>query len=260
MHRYWRVLMNRTNANGRAALKKLEMRALVGGVDQCIGGTPITSGTSSGTTAAAAFDANAATEWQSEISSSEGFSWIGYDFGGVIDVLEITLTLGANSSMLSSAAYLSYSDDGNNWTLLAPFVNLTSYGAGATVTINGFAALGNSVVVGSTIALNPGWPAQALNAQVRGEVSRFDIEDSGAYHIAGVTRKESAPDVFVVYPYRRVRLLERQTGRLIREMWSDPVTGAYAFEKLKLREYILLTDDHARFYNAVAADAIVPVL
>lgn len=259
-HRYWRVLMDRNNSNGRAALKKLEMRATVGGADQCTGGTPLTSGTSSGTTAAMAFDNSAATEWQSEIGPNQGFASIGYNFGSAVDVLEIALTLGVNASMQSSSAYLSYSDDGAVWDFLAPYLNLTAYAASATAVLSGFAARGGHLVRGAVLSLSPGWPAQAINAQVRGSLARIDAEDGGPYRIAGTTEREVTPGVFVAHPNRRVRLFERLTGRLVREQWSDPLTGAYEFSQIKLREYILLTDDHARYYNAVAADLITPML
>lgn len=254
-HRYWRVLMDRNSANSRAALKKLEMRATVGSADQCTGGTPLASGTSSGTTAAMAFDNSAATEWQSEIGPNQGFAWIGYDFGSAVDVLEIALTLGANSSMQPSSAYLSYSDDGSSWDFLAPYLNLTAFAASATAVLSGFVARGGNLVRGAALSLNPGWPAQALNTQVRGAIARWDIEDGGTYSITSTVKVKGSPDMPV---YRRVRLFELQTGRLVRETWSDPVTGAYSFPQIKNRKYFSVSHDHTLFYNAAIADQLVP--
>lgn len=255
-HRYWRVNFIYRDGNRHVHIYTLRMSATAGSADQCTGGTASSSGHVSNPPANA-FDGNGATFWQSD--QNDAPKWLQYDFGAPVSVDEIALTFGASSSTVPLCAWLLYSDDATTWRLLGPVSAYSTGDVSSTKVTTGFGDVGASAN-GSHITLSPGWPAQALNAQFRSTVVRTDIEDSGAYRIAGITRKETAPDVFVIYPYRRVRLLERQTGRLIRETWSDPVTGAYAFEKLKLREYILLTDDHARYYNAVAADAIVPVL
>lgn len=266
-HRYWALLVTaRAGSGNGVSIAEVEMRASTGGADQCVGGTA--SGTSSfGLVPANAFDNNDATIWHNAATGNA--VRLSYDFNSPVVVAEIFVRnspAGATSGLPGAtygpaACWVQWSDDGSTWYYGGPATDLGGLGNAGTATITGVNDTSPGAVVrGDNIVLTPGWPAQALNAQVRGEVVRTDTEDGGTYRIAGITRKESSPDVFVIYPYRRVRLLERQTGRLIRETWSDPVTGAYAFEKLKLREYILLTDDHARYYNAVAADAIVPVL
>lgn len=267
-HRYWALLVTaRAGSGNGVGIAEVEMRASTGGADQCTGGTA--SGASSfGLVAGNAFDDNDATIWHNAATGGNAVR-LSYDFNSPTTVVEIFVRnppAGATTGLPGvtygpAACWVQWSDDGATWYYGGPAADLSGLGNAGTATIAAVTdASPPAIVRGDNITLAPGWPAQALNAQVRSTLARTDIEDGGAYRIAGITRKESSPDVFVVYPYRRVRLLERQTGRLIRETWSDPVTGAYAFEKLKLREYILLTDDHARYYNAVAADAIVPVL
>ena len=58
---------------------------------------------------------------------------------------------------------------------------------------------------------------------------------------------------------RRVRLLHECTGRLVREVWSNE-DGTFEFANLALAEYIVLTDDHTRLYNAVVADKVLAVV
>lgn len=267
-HRYWALLVTARSGSGNGVgIAEVEMRATTGGADQCVGGTA--SGTSSfGLVPANAFDNNDATIWHNAATGGNP-TRLAYDFNSPVTVVEIFVrnppagaTTGLPGATYGPAAcWIQWSDDGSTWYYGGPATDLSGLGNAGTATITAVSDTAPGTVVrGDYAVLNPGWPAQALNAQVLGARALTDIEDGGVYRIAGITRKESSPDVFVVYPYRRVRLLERQTGRLVRETWSDPVTGAYAFEKLKLREYILLTDDHARYYNAVAADAIVPVL
>ena len=83
-----------------------------------------------------------------------------------------------------------------------------------------------------------------------------DLQDGGFGRIRGTVRVDSTPD----YPvWRRVRLYNKRDGRLIREQWSDPVTGAYAFEQINHAvEYVVVAHDHTGVYNAEIRDSITP--
>ena len=86
-----------------------------------------------------------------------------------------------------------------------------------------------------------------------------DLSDlGGAGRIAGTVKIDSSPD----YPvWRRVRLFDRRDNRLVRETWSDPVTGAYAFEYINpTRQYVVVAYDHSGGYNAEVLDALTPEL
>lgn len=269
-HLYWGLLVTaRAGSGNGVGIAEVEMRATAGGLDQCIGGTA--GGVNNVSQPPAnAFDNLDATIWHNAATGGNP-TRLSYAFMSAVSVAEILVRNPAATGVGTgfpgaaygpAACWPQWSDDGVTWYYGGPATDLGGLGNADTMLIGGVsdAPPGPYVFRGGSVVLNPGWPTQPLNAQVRGSVARIDVEDGGPYRIAGITRKESSPGVFVVYPYRRVRLLERLTGRLVREQWSDPVTGAYAFEKIKLREYILLTDDHARFFNAVAADVIVPVL
>ena len=59
----------------------------------------------------------------------------------------------------------------------------------------------------------------------------------------------------------RVRLFKDRDGLMIRETWSDPVTGAYAFDHISMDvKYTVLTYDHAHNFRAVVADNLTPEL
>jgi len=83
-------------------------------------------------------------------------------------------------------------------------------------------------------------------------------EHGGAGRIAGSVKIDSTPD----YPvWRRVRLFDKRDNRLVREVWSDPVTGAYVFEYINpVRLYVVIAYDHTGQYNAVVSDNLAPVL
>lgn len=81
-------------------------------------------------------------------------------------------------------------------------------------------------------------------------------ELGGAGRIAGTVKLDSTPD----YPvWRRVRLFDRRDNRLVREAWSDPVTGAYSFEYINPgRTYVVIAYDHTGVFNAEIRDSVTP--
>ena len=269
-HQYWGLLVTaRAGSGNGVSIAEVEMRATAGGLDQCVGGTASGVNTSS-QPPANAFDNLDETIWYNGATGGNP-TRLSYAFMAAVSVVEISVRNPAATGIGSgfpgatfgpAACWPQWSDDGVTWYYGGPATGLGDLGNAETRVIGGVsdAPPGPYVFRGSKITLDPGWPTQALNAQVRGSIARIDVEDGGPYRIAGTTEREVTPGVFAVYPYRRVRLLERLTSRLVREQWSDPVTGAYEFPQIKFREYIQLTDDHARYYNAVAADLITPVL
>lgn len=81
-----------------------------------------------------------------------------------------------------------------------------------------------------------------------------DVVDGGTGRIAGTVKVAGTPNVPAM---RRVRLFDRRTARCIRETWSDPASGAYAFDEIALgREYTVVALDHTGEHNAVIADPI----
>lgn len=89
--------------------------------------------------------------------------------------------------------------------------------------------------------------------------STGDLTDlGGAGRISGSVKVDSTPDYAV---RRRVRLFDRRDSRLVREMWSDPVTGAYAFDGINPdRRYVVIGYDHTGVHNAEILDNVAPEL
>lgn len=74
----------------------------------------------------------------------------------------------------------------------------------------------------------------------------------GNGRIHGDVKKVGSPDAPV---WRRVRLFTRREGILVREQWSDAVTGAYSFEYINPSlEYTIVAYDHTGVYQAVISD------
>lgn len=85
-----------------------------------------------------------------------------------------------------------------------------------------------------------------------------DLYYGGRGRINDVVNVKGTPD----YPIRRkVWLMRDRDGVVIRETWSDAVTGAYSFDFVDERErYSVLTFDHERNFRAVIADNLKPDL
>lgn len=106
-------------------------------------------------------------------------------------------------------------------------------------------------------------PVVVLSAPASGElladampgpqvVTRDLSEFGGAGRISGDVVRYVPPDEPV---WRRVRLFTRRDGRLVREVWSDPITGAYSFDYINPDlEYTLVAYDHTGAYQAVISD------
>jgi len=90
----------------------------------------------------------------------------------------------------------------------------------------------------------------ALGASAR----LVDIEDGGSYQITGTVDELGVPGRY------RVRLFDRISGRLIREIWSA-ADGTYSFQNLAYRPqgYFVVAYDHGENpHNAAIADLMTP--
>ena len=256
-HRYWGVYLSPVNPNNRAAVAEVQMRGVAGGANLCTGGTPSGPGGTPGN----AFDGNASTWWESPAGSGQAPLWvprISYQFASPVEIVEMVLTNNNNASMLSAWGVPAWSDDGAAWTPCGPAFALSTAASGS-VTVTGFAdAQLPAAPAGSVAArLVTEWGtvgAPSGVAQAPGSVARMDPW-CGPGSVAGDVAIEGTPAAPV---RRRVLLLDRASGQLMREAWSDPTTGAYAFPNVRDADAIVLAIDHTRAYNAVVADAIDP--
>ncbi len=84
---------------------------------------------------------------------------------------------------------------------------------------------------------------------------RRDEQDAGFSRITGTTSNTGTPTVPV---RRRVRLHDQPSGRVIREVWSDAVTGAYSFDNIRQGTYYVTAFDHTGQYSGVIETDVVP--
>ena len=84
----------------------------------------------------------------------------------------------------------------------------------------------------------------------------FDIYGSTG-RITGTVKEKSLPANIPLR--RRVRLFSDLSALLVREVWSDPLTGGYSFENISIDDtYTVISTDHTGLYRAVIADKLTP--
>lgn len=84
-----------------------------------------------------------------------------------------------------------------------------------------------------------------------------DAEFGGSGRIFGTTKTKASPSNLPTKA--RVVLLHQRSKVLVRATWSDPVTGAFAFDGLDVQqEFIALAEDAAGNFRAVAAQRLAP--
>lgn len=121
--------------------------------------------------------------------------------------------------------------------------------------------LNDVVVVGTGPAMTYGTPR--LNDPVYLSIESGSVKDGitgilgkGIGRIKGHVKNTPGTPVF-----RKVRLHRERDGLLIRELWSDRVTGAYDFQYVdELQKYTVISYDHTGTYNGVIGANIAPEL
>lgn len=88
---------------------------------------------------------------------------------------------------------------------------------------------------------------------------KHDVYHGGRYRIASTVKAKGAPDNIPLH--RRVQLIRERGSLVIREAWSDPVTGAYSFDGISGDyTYTVVAWDYTHNYRAVIADNLTPEL
>lgn len=83
-----------------------------------------------------------------------------------------------------------------------------------------------------------------------------DYIHGGKGFITGTVEEKATPNIPL---RRRVRLHRDVDGMMVRETWSDAVTGAYTFTDINpAYTYHTIAFDYARNYLAVIADNLTP--
>lgn len=256
-YRYWRIRLTGTPSGSKTiyfGLVGMREAADGSGANLSVTGNG-TASCSAGSGQDLAFDGDIANSWQLTVNSSyTSGAWLMWDFGAGVahDINHLTLytanfaynVAGMDLVLQGSADLLSWED-----RILVP-------GGIAPLTTVTYSTNLPFVVAPKTAPLWWSGPAPPPGA-VRGpRVAAFwDTEDGGQYRIVGTVKVKGTPNLPV---YRRVVLINERSRRIVRETWSDPVTGAYAFEGIRGDvTYTTMTYDHTSAHlRATAADGL----
>lgn len=84
----------------------------------------------------------------------------------------------------------------------------------------------------------------------------YDSYFGGTGRISGTTKVKGTPNYAI---RRKVRLHRESDGAVAGEVWSDPATGAYAFNNVSTQyKYTVIAYDYEHNYRAVIADNLTP--
>lgn len=166
-----------------------------------------------------------------------------YDFAGSID--EVRVSKGA--SMYSGAFT----------PLAAPLPNVL-FSLIAINKVAGRAGYNAAAYANSAGATPPFTSSRAIPVPVNYR-ARTNYIQGGQGRIYGTTKLDGTPLDTPVS--RRVRLIRDRDGMLVRELWSNAITGAYDFQYVEMDQtYTVITYDHTHNFRAVVADNITPEL
>lgn len=262
--RYWRVYVTATNAGRHVGFA--EVAFLDGaGVDLSVAGTAIASSEYNASFAASkAFDKDpsVSSRWSTPLGYIPG--WIGYVHPSPVTPAAVSLVCdnapeNGNGVLPPSDAYvlIEYSTDGAAWTRIAWERVSGEWVNAATVRLEINHAPPSTRTVGRLTVAAASSVASAHVASTAGLQMARDAEFGGHGRIWGTTATKATPSNLPTKA--RVVLLHQRSKQLVRETWSDPVTGAFAFEGIDTRqEFLTLAEDAAGAYRPVAANRLVP--
>lgn len=246
-HKHWSVIL--TPQSSWVSVKDIELRTSIGGANAATGGvaSASTSDYLSGAAVSAMFDGNASTVWGAPLQ------WVrvAYEFASAVEIVEVSITDHKYVDSRLKSLVLSYSDDGQVWSVMAPSFALPD--TSDTHVLSGFIEPTGVTLAAIGLTLDTQWPT-GPEGQISTPALTVDVTDGGPLAISGTVAIDDSPDIPV---RRRVRLFEKLTGRLVREAWSG-LDGGYSFTHLKNQEYFVLSHDHTNNYNAAIKDRITP--
>lgn len=268
--RYWRAAGLQSVGGGALELSALHL--YLGGVRVGAAATLTSAIAPAGGSLAALQDDGTATTARWLDVSAPGFALV-WDFGtgNTQDVDAVLLGSGATYAEWLETLTLQYSSDGVAWVTFKsvpafswPGVNAMQDVSDLTATVQRKLGVKQSA---SPIFLSGGSAGDTVMT-LPPDTTHLDRQDANGtetnapatrYRIPGprwVKEKTASTNVPL---RRRVQLYNQRDSRLVREVWSDPVTGEYSFDNIRGdTTYFVIAFDHTGHYRAVIADNLTP--
>lgn len=260
VHRFWRLEVSRFDSSpvGYIAMRSLDLRATPGGPALAVVSVSA-SAFDPAYPAAHLSDGDDLTAWDSGLVGQTPVL-LTFELAVPAAVVQIRVRSSGNVDRRPGRAQVLGSNDGGSWLRYATDFDGTGWSAATDYEawVNGAVPGLGPRLNGAGLRLNASWPARPLGPRVGGRALRVGL-NVGPYRVPGNVYIDGTPDLPVS---RRVRLFDRLTAVCVREVWSDPLTGAYLFDKLPMPGdgYFVVTHDHTNVFNAAIKDRITPAL
>ena len=270
IQRYWRMVGIATSGNG--TLEISEARVYENGTLADASATrSCTFAPTSGALADLADgSATGVVSWPYASYGSASFALM-WDFGsgGGVDVFGLRLGSGSAAATFPLDAIYQYSADAITWTTYASSVAITYPGANALTAVpSGATPIAVDASPAKRLRLiaptpqrmlpDPAYDLPALNMHGHPrEYVQFDLYNGGVGRVRGTVKDKALPINIPVFC--RVDLIDEQSRVVIREQWTNPVTGAYDFKGIKMGvPYTTLAYDPTGAERAVVANGQIP--
>ena len=255
-HLHWRILFDRGSAS------TVDLREVgffdAQGVDLSVGGVGSASSERGGAYATTGlFDKNVNT-YYATASGVAYPQWVGYRFASPVDVQKVRV-YPISSAPAPTNVRLQFSDDGIAWS--AP-QGLVEVSGGLAQGLDTMLALPLAFDGPLFVMHRQDWivrsiPGALVPVVCVGPQVAADLQFGGFGRIWGTTKTKASPSNLPTKA--RVVLLHQRSKLPAREVWSDPITGDFAFEGIDTRqEFLTLAEDAAGNFRPVAASRLVP--
>ena len=122
--------------------------------------------------------------------------------------------------------------------------------------------LSTAIVIGQGPVMTYGTPAYSQAVRLGPETGAIrdmitGVLGQGIGRVRGTVKRKDQPANVPLK--RRVRLVRERDGLVLREAWSDAVTGEYDFQYIdELQTWTVIAYDHEHNFRSVIADNLAP--
>lgn len=122
--------------------------------------------------------------------------------------------------------------------------------------------LSTAIVIGQGPVMTYGTPAYSQAVRLGPETGAIrdmitGVLGQGIGRVRGTVKRKDQPANVPLK--RRVRLVRERDGLVLREAWSDAVTGEYDFQYIdELQTWTVIAYDHEHNFRSVIADNLTP--
>lgn len=261
-HLHWRILFDK-GAGATVDLREVGFFDAAG-ADLSVGGVGSASSEYGGSYLKAyLFDKNVNTYYATASGASYP-QWVGYTFAGAVDVQKVRVypvTYPGGISYAPTNVRLQFSDDGAVWS---PPQSLIEVSGGLDQGLDTMLALpiafdGPLLATGMQSWMVRSIPGALLTVATGRQQLAVDLQFGGSGRIWGTTKIKGAAGTPDAPARSRVVLLHQRSKLPVREVWSDPITGAFVFEGIDTtQQFLTLAEDAAGNFRPVAASRLAP--